>query len=1178
MAKEVKRQTGQKKSGQEKMAKKTSSQKKTGQSKSGQGKSEQRQANARQSSKRKAASSKDSTSKDSSPKKNASNSARSSGPSKSKSKQNGTHKEPKNSLRGELLFLGVLVFCIILQLSAFGTCGILGRGLSYVLFGLFGLLGYIMPVLFLGALIAGYANRENQEVKRLIICSGFLVVVLCSIWELLLAGYTKNTGFFEYFQNAAKTHSAGGLVGGWQIYLLGHLMGAVGTWVVILAELIVILIFMTRKHLFAFLGRKSQGLWSEISEHRQERARKKEFERNYPDFEMEEELEGFSEAADLTNNEDNVDDSANMELPPDDSSLREKQKNPGTKESFFEDLTSDLMKQRKTKEKLERATPHKKNAQEQEESGEQMKKDNQEQDWFGPDMVKKPAAEEMRWKQQRMEQLRKLPIYEQELTQKFHFDEEIVISKEDRYQPMIPDSLNLDLDKMLAEDRERRGIAADTRNPYKDQVVTEVLVRRRSAGEVEKEVEMQDGVSAQGVFSSPVSNSPNGTDISRQAAATAENGQQGTDLNVAVLHNAANGNQPGMNLFGSGIQNQQKSAGGEEYQVQESESRDNGSDNDGMQTLTGQNTYRDSETQVQRGAYVQSQTALASEEDLSEKSAGQNQSQSGDHCKMKNEDMPANDDIAGKVEANQGTPLNLAPVKPELEGVKSMELTEKGSASTLSEKPKQHVFPPLDLLQKPNLPDETDTQGELATTAQRLQMTLDSFKVDARVTNASRGPQVTRFEVQPEPGVKVSKITGLADDIKLNLAAQSIRIEAPIPGKAAVGIEVPNKVVATVSLREILDTPVFQNAGSNVAFAVGKGISGNTIVTDIAKMPHLLIAGSTGAGKSVCINTLIMSILYKASPEDVRMIMVDPKVVELSVYNGIPHLLVPVVTDANKALGALNWAVAQMEDRYSKFKDLSVRDLKGYNEKIKTVEEYGDERYVKLPQIVIILDELADLMMVTKGEVETPIVRLSQKARAAGIHLVIATQRPSVDVITGLIKANVPSRIAFLVSSQIDSRTILDSAGAETLLGKGDMLFAPVGSSKPARVQGAFVSDDEVNSVVDFLKEQYGQQQYDDSVEEHMVASASKSKKDESGPDLEGDDRDEYFTEAAWLVVKKQKASIGILQRAFRIGYNRAARLMDQLCEAGVVGEEQGTKPRDLLVDEIALEQLLDNL
>jgi len=539
--------------------------------------------------------------------------------------------------------------------------------------------------------------------------------------------------------------------------------------------------------------------------------------------------------------------------------------------------------------------------------------------------------------------------------------------------------------------------------------------------------------------------------------------------------------------------------------------------------------------------------------------------------------------------AAYGVPTTKIPAeeKKELEEIKAANKATAEDIATVAEaaqvsqeeKLPEYQFPPIELLSRPVYKNNGNSEEELQQTADKLKSTLESFGVRVTINNVSRGPSVTRYELQPEQGVKVSKITGLADDIKLNLAAADVRIEAPIPGKAAVGIEVPNKENTAVLLRELIECPEFVNHSSNIAFTVGKDIGGQNIVADIAKMPHVLIAGATGSGKSVCINTIIMSILYKAHPNDVKLIMVDPKVVELSVYNGIPHLLIPVVTDPKKASAALNWAVAEMMERYEKFAALGVRDLKGYNKRVEEAAEEGhvDEKFSALPQIVIIVDELADLMMVAPGEVEDAICRLAQLARAAGIHLIIATQRPSVNVITGLIKANVPSRVAFAVSSGVDSRTILDSVGAEKLLGKGDMLFYPSGYPKPVRIQGAFVSDKEVNSVVEFLKGQNpGIVGYNEEISQ-KIASGVAAEAAGSSAAASGNDngKDEYFAEAGRFIIEKDKASIGMLQRVYKIGFNRAARIMDQLSDAGVVGPEEGTKPRKILMSQEEFENYL---
>ncbi len=502
--------------------------------------------------------------------------------------------------------------------------------------------------------------------------------------------------------------------------------------------------------------------------------------------------------------------------------------------------------------------------------------------------------------------------------------------------------------------------------------------------------------------------------------------------------------------------------------------------------------------------------------------------------------------------------------------------------SAAAPEPRPYVFPPTDLLKKGDPDRQGDSVQHLQQTALKLQQTLKNFGVNVTISNVSRGPTVTRYEIQPEMGVKVSKIVNLTDDIKLNLAAADIRMEAPIPGKAAIGIEVPNKEVLPVMLRDLIESEEFAQHPSNIAFAVGRDIGGNVVMGDIAKMPHLLIAGATGSGKSVCINTIIMSLLYRADPNDVKLILIDPKVVELSIYNGIPHLFIPVVTDPKKAAGALNWAVAEMTERYQLFAAYGVRDLKGYNAKVDALpdRDAAERQGIKrLPQIVIIVDELADLMMVAPGDVEDAICRLAQLARACGIHLIIATQRPSVNVITGLIKANMPSRIAFSVTSGVDSRTILDMVGAEKLLGKGDMLYYPQGLNKPLRVQGAFVSDEEVSDVVDFIKENSGSASYDGAAEQRMneIAVNSAGSGGSASSQTADNGRDAYFADAAKLLIDKDKASIGMLQRYFKIGFNRAARIMDQLEEAGVVGPEEGTKPRQILMSPEAFESMMED-
>ena len=538
---------------------------------------------------------------------------------------------------------------------------------------------------------------------------------------------------------------------------------------------------------------------------------------------------------------------------------------------------------------------------------------------------------------------------------------------------------------------------------------------------------------------------------------------------------------------------------------------------------------------------------------------------------------PALDDLVGKVaksimKAGSDTPAAETPAEPVPEPtaeppkekiIPDQKIVEELEQNKELPATESYIFPPVYLLNEGKAPNSQDLGEELKANAQLLVDTLASFGVQTRVIDIARGPSVTRYELQPSAGVKISRITGLADDIALNLATSGVRIEAPIPNKAAVGIEVPNRQTSIVPIRDIVDTEKFREAKSGVTMCLGKDIGGDVIVADIAKMPHMLIAGATGSGKSVCINSIIMSILYKSSPEDVRLLMVDPKVVELGVYNGIPHLLVPVVTDPRKAAGALNWAVNEMLGRYKLFADNQVRDIAGYN---RLVQEQPERNLTKMPQIVIIIDELADLMIAAQNEVEDAICRLAQMARAAGMHLVIATQRPSVDVITGVIKANIPSRIAFAVSSQVDSRTILDSGGAEKLLGKGDMLFFPVGASKPTRIQGCFVSDKEVEKVVAFIK---GSQtaEYDDQILEEIERQAAAAEKGSgSGSGGGFDAEDEMLPAAIECVIETGQASTSLLQRKLKLGYARAARIVDEMEARGIVGPFEGSKPRQVLI------------
>ena len=800
---------------------------------------------------------------------------------KKKSTRGTIKKNQENTvLRSEILILGMLAVCIFLLISNFGLGGLIGDILSALMFGIFGWMAYLIPVLLFGITAFLISNKGNKHAYIKAVAAIVFVIVVTAVLELVVNSYHPGTELMEYYRQASVGKEAGGLLGGAMITFLCPAIGIAGTYIVLILLMIVCIILITEKSLLKPLGQKSKRIYNDARTRRQSTAER---------------------------------------------SIREK---------------------KKTKEKKE-----------------QLEKRNESKKISGVSFATTLGDTHSK---------RKSPDIQ-----------ELNILEEEALPPLFDEEKISDLEK-----------------------------------------------------------------------------------------------RP-------------------EFVIQRSES-------------------------------------LQMEEPTVDKSLH----------KKADEPIQQPEDVEREIQKQEDIQL------------------------------KDYKVPPISLLKR-GKKGGGNSDRQLRETALKLEQTLQNFGVKVHVTNASCGPSVTRYELQPEQGVKVSKIVGLADDIKLNLAVTDLRIEAPIPGKAAVGIEVPNSENSAVMLRDLLESKEFQQSSSKITFAVGKDIAGKVVVADIAKMPHLLVAGSTGSGKSVCINTLIMSILYKSNPEDVKLIMVDPKVVELSVYNGIPHLLIPVVTDPRKAAGALNWAVAEMMKRYQLFAEYNVRDLTGFNEKV--LELKGEENAPKkMPQIVIIVDELADLMMVAPKDVEGAICRLAQLARAAGLHLILATQRPSVNVITGLIKANMPSRVAFAVSSGVDSRTIIDMNGAEKLLGKGDMLFYPTGYPKPVRVQGSFVSDQEVQKVVDYLIQNYGDATYSDELEEHMNADLGV----DFGAALvttseESDNRDIYFTDAGRLIIEKEKASIGMLQRMFKIGFNRAARIMDQLAEAGVVGPEEGTKPRKVLMSKEEFEQFI---
>ena len=844
-------------------------------------------------------------------------------------------------LHGEIIILCVLAVCIFLMISCFGLGGIAGEICSSVIFGLFGWVGYVIPILIFGVVAFLISNKGNTHAYIKTAAAIVLVCLVAAFLELVVNSYTPGMGLMEHYRQASIRKDAGGLLGGAQVQLLCPMLGVVGAYIAIVILAVISVILITERSLLKPLSHGGK--------------------RVYEDAKIRHETAAIRAA-------------------------KKREERRQTRVLRLEALQAEAEKERVQKQNEEKKESKKARRQDQKVSGVSFATTLSD----GTSKRKSPEVQEL-----------------------------------------IPD---------LPMDEKPQDIP----------------------------------------FPSPFDET------------------QGDDLpETAFVINRADDRI-------EAEQAEETNIWGEEPRTLDSEV------NDGEQ-------------------------------------------------------------VSASPAKKKTTKQDIQEIAAETQNVEA-EIKEK------EEQPKPvYKIPPLRLLKR-GKKGGGDSDAHLRATALKLEQTLQNFGVKVHVTNASCGPSVTRYEIQPEQGVKVSKIVGLADDIKLNLAVTDLRIEAPIPGKAAVGIEVPNSENSAVMLRDLLEAEDFQKSKSNLTVAVGKDIAGKVVIADIAKMPHLLVAGSTGSGKSVCINTLIMSMIFKSDPEDVKLIMVDPKVVELSVYNGIPHLLIPVVTDPKKAAGALNWAVAEMMKRYQMFAEYNVRDLKGFNEKILQMEP-GEGVPKKMAQIVIIVDELADLMMVAPKDVEGAICRLAQLARAAGIHLILATQRPSVNVITGLIKANMPSRIAFAVSSGVDSRTIIDMNGAEKLLGKGDMLFYPTGYPKPVRVQGSFVSDKEVQQVVEYLIENNGNASYSNELEEHMNAELETENGSISiaapGMENSSDARDQYFADAGYLIIEKEKASIGMLQRMFKIGFNRAARIMDQLADVGVVGPEEGTKPRKVLMTKEEFEQYL---
>ena len=1078
------------------------------------------------------------------------------------------YEEGTSFLQSEAAILGAFAVCVLLFLSNFHICGFLGNFFSQIMLGVFGCIGYLAPLLLFAELLFYASNKGNIRAVYKMIAVEVLLIVLCGLAQLVFGGgYQEGQTILDIYESAGQSGLGGGVIGGILVMILHTAVGTIGAYVVLLVFMTISLVCITEK---SFVSAVKKGSGKAYQYAKEDYSRRKEIheERQAEKRRLREEkrVEGVDLAAtDLSRNPDfggiagGYMGVVDAEAVSESDDMNQEKTASGT----YKDENADLKAETKNmqpdpadifKGKITMGGRPLENT---EASREDISAENRSE--------KNPADD-----------VERVPFEEDSVPTGSHEDEDVFISHGESVfndQDIFPDEK-----KKETEAWERKPKVSvlsnipDIQVDESEEDDDEILASMRREAERRAEIFRAENAKEKDRTAS-AENVDNGTVVTGHEAAADSAGKADTESGVASEHVAAYGSDVDLEGISAFKESKERSVQdltddelldtepyveNEDYWIQAAEpgSRAYAAAHGGSTGFHERAAeFHDSEGENDQNSEIAERPIERHPSD----ERRQVVTASGKVIETDTEEI-----IQKKAEARKREAIEREEAGNEV--LKEIKQTE--------EKPKKpYVIPPLDLLKK-----ETSVAGqseqEFKDTAIKLQQTLRNFGVGVTVTNISCGPTVTRYELHPEQGVKVSRILSLADDIKLNLAAADIRIEAPIPGKAAVGIEVPNKVNSMVYLRDLLESPEFKNHKSTLAFAVGKDIGGQVVVADLAKMPHLLIAGQTGSGKSVGINTMIMSLIYRSSPDDVKLIMIDPKVVELSVYNGIPHLLIPVVTDPKKAAGALNWAVSEMMDRYNKFASSNVRDLKGYNAKVQTIIDSGDipadQIPKKLPQLVIIIDELADLMMVASNEVEDAICRLAQLARAAGIHLVIATQRPSVNVITGVIKANVPSRIAFSVASGVDSRTILDMNGAEKLLGNGDMLFYPSGYPKPLRVQGAFVSDGEVSNVTEFLKEQNEDTGYNTEIEKKLTQSSF------GGGSGGQNERDALFTDAGKFIIEKDKASIGMLQRMFKIGFNRAARIMDQLAEAGVVGEEEGTKPRKILMSMEEFEEFLE--
>ena len=1004
----------------------------------------------------------------------------------------------------ELIFILISVISIVLLLSNFNLVGPVGKGLNRFLFGIIGVITWIFPIYVFLASIFMLANIGSKKIRNKVLAVAGLLIAVGGIFELISYGDLRNISWGSLYTMSAENKNGGGFIGGALAKILNIGLAQVGAYIILIAIILIIVIYLTGKMITSVINDRVAETRETIVEYKNEAildARAKADEK----IARRKELRKIRRAE-----REKLREARAMEEE------RLRQEEMDRKRALSEEIIQERIKANiENRAKSKSIKPNVENiVKDEKDRADEANKDKS-------DTVKE-KQEEAVFEAEIKDINKEVELKEISNSEKEQLSFLIHRANDDKKE-----SDNLEEPFYLKEIESKFGSEGSEKNENPDEIISDSIENEEKSKITVKVIEEKTEFVKEDFWQPEMIN------------------HEGENSTEVVSHEPVFENEP--------IEEGSLEDEIDEYEdlLDEEGFDENFSDENDDGEETEEEVYWESEDDKPQKSILE----IEKEKLLEKKTITGNKALESSFGDSNTLGVQTSTDMSELSEKRENTVTHnkkyddIEPLIPDIPVVNP------------PEPPKPYVFPPKSLLSKASSDEEGISDEELHETARKLQETLAAFGVNVKVTDVSCGPAVTRYELQPEQGVKVSKITALTDDIKLNLAAADIRIEAPIPGKAAVGIEVPNKNNLMVYFRDLIENKVFDEHQSKLVFAVGKDIGGQTMISDIAKMPHLLIAGATGSGKSVCINTLIMSILYKAKPNEVKLIMVDPKVVELSVYNGIPHLMLPVVTDPKKAAAALNWAVVEMKRRYDLFAEKGVREIKGFNKKV------GKESPEWMPQIVIIVDELADLMMVSSKEVEESICRLAQLARAAGIHLVIATQRPSVNVITGLIKANVPSRVAFAVSSQVDSRTILDGAGAEKLLGKGDMLFFPSGYPKPVRVQGAFISDSEVSSVVEFIKSNNDPaHKASDITEQVNAVTQAESIKEGSAPSSEDDAYDEYFDQAGKLIIDKDKASIGMLQRVYRIGFNRAARIMDQLAEAGVVSEEDGTKPRKILM------------